>query len=539
MKKIIVIFSFLVNTSLSAEEKDQQQSLLQSRPGSALINEIIELKPVAGHHFNVKAPQKCGAGAALELSPRKFRCQLTELGAAKITASICDDQVTFCRSETFAVQVAAPNGYRVLPQGSAAQVSQSPGKGKLPIGDFIMNDPARALAQAKKKNELLFIDFYAIWCEPCNMLDEFVFKRKEFVSASQGMVKLALDADSDLSWGWKSHFKVGGYPTVIIANSSLREIGRIVGDRPLIGMLHWMAEQEKVKGEPIEFSKSKKRIGLWHYEREEYDEAVAALEGLGDREAREHVLLARRDKAKKEDDAKTMAAMLKQLAERFSDDVEYGQWISDFFPLDRAYALAHVSAVRKSLESWRNSPNLADTMENSGTLYVTEAEILEAAGDKGQAQASYLNAARYFAAAAEQSDLRVSRGAGLLEAYSLRKAGKIEEAKALYERLLKAYGEEFTFNYYYASTLLELKEYDKAYGYAKKAEANSYGDNWLRSVGLKAKIERALGKNNEARSTLETALASAVLPRSTDVRTHNYLAKLRQLLAKGDRSQQP
>lgn len=59
----------------------------------------------------------------------------------------------------------------------------------------------------------------------------------------------------------------------------------------------------------------------------------------------------------------------------------------------------------------------------------------------------------------------------------------------------------------------------------------SYGDNWLRSVGLLAKAQIASGDKAAARKTLESALDEVVLPTSSRVRTHTLVGKLRELLA--------
>ena len=97
---MIPLFTILA-LSVSAAEP----SLVVSRPTSALLNEEIELKPISGHHFNVEAPQKCGAEKAGSVTPRRFRCQMRAAGKVEITASVCDDAKTFCRQERFDVKV--------------------------------------------------------------------------------------------------------------------------------------------------------------------------------------------------------------------------------------------------------------------------------------------------------------------------------------------------------------------------------------------------------------------------------------------------
>src|SRR3989338_9097709 len=312
MKKLITISSLILVVQAFPQE-EAPESLLRSRPSRALVNEIIELKPVAGHHFNVKAPQKCGSLPLITINPRQFRCQLSEPGTIKITASVCDDAVTFCRNERFDVVVHASE--RTFKSGAVpwlfrAEAYQPP-KAKKTIPGFIMNDPEKALAAARKSGSLLYINFYGIWCPPCNRLEEEVYPKKEFTEATRGLVKAALDADSDISWAWKDRFKIIGYPTVVIADSKLREIGRFVDYRTLVVTVELVSGLQALKNQPIESSQDKRRVGLWHYERGEHDKAIAALKGLPDAESREYLLLARRDKAKREDDAEGLLAALK------------------------------------------------------------------------------------------------------------------------------------------------------------------------------------------------------------------------------------
>jgi tetratricopeptide (TPR) repeat protein len=93
------------------------------------------------------------------------------------------------------------------------------------------------LARAKKENKPLLIDFYGIWCPPCNELEENVFSSPRFTSETNEWIKLRLDADTETSWPLKSRYRVGGYPTIILANSNGDEIQRIVGFMPLPELL--------------------------------------------------------------------------------------------------------------------------------------------------------------------------------------------------------------------------------------------------------------------------------------------------------------
>ncbi|MCB0394849.1 MAG: tetratricopeptide repeat protein [Bdellovibrionales bacterium] len=110
------------------------------------------------------------------------------------------------------------------------------------------------------------------------------------------------------------------------------------------------------------------------------------------------------------------------------------------------------------------------------------------------------------------------------------KGGEKTEALNLYRRLALKYKGEFAFNYYYASALNEEGDLTNASTFAKHAVDNSYGDNWLRAVTLLAKIQIKQGKKSEAEKTVNAALAKAVMPESTQIRSHRYLAALRNVL---------
>jgi len=186
----------------------------------------------------------------------------------------------------------------------------------------------------------------------------------------------------------------------------------------------------------------------------------------------------------------------------------------------------------KNLTFWKNSKALNDTGYVLGDIWYREARMQEHLENKAKAKAAYLASADAYGNLGKGSHLQVSRGSSLERAYSLYKAGEGKRAKQLYEKLAGHYGKEFTFNYGYARLLKNLKEPKKAYRLAKAAERYSYGDNWLRTVGLLAELEIEMGHKKQAIKTIEQALKQAVLPSSLAVRTHRYLNNLRQILAK-------
>ena len=516
--------------SVSAAEP----SLLVSRPQKALANEVIELKPIAGHHFNIEAPQKCGGAKADSVTPRRFRCQMRAAGRVEVVASVCDDAKSFCRQERFEVNV--PGAWRRM-----FRAARPPKPHAAPDG-FLINQPQKALARARKTHAPLFVHFFGIWCPPCNMLEEAVYPGKEFQNAAAPFIKLALDADAELSWDWKARYKIGGYPTLLVLDERGREISRAVGYRSTSALKAFLNESKFMMSEPVEKAAKdiarsapaengarRARVARWRLERGEY---ALALKAAGTApEARRQALLARKERAEKEDDAPALTNALKELTAERRGDPELTEWATDLAERDKPAAEALADAVRASSGRWAGDISLGEHGLVPGDIHASEALFWEALGRAADAKASWFSAALAYDAEATASPLGLARGANIERAYCLQKAGRLEEARALYASLVGAYPDEFTFHYGYGRLLLELKEYQSALASAHGALKNSYGDNWLRAVALEAKILKALDRKEDMARSLDMALAEASAPKSTAVRTHRYLAELRRLRA--------
>lgn len=532
--------AFHVASSLGAAPP----SLLGEHPEEFLLHEVLELRPVPKHHFESQAPQSCGGAPPLELSPRRFRCQLSEPGRVQVVASVCDDAKTFCRPERFFARVFSSKDVvseKIAPPQGAGQSPRLHLR-PLPPG-FFRGGPQEAQREAEEKGELIFIHFGAVWCPPCNLLEELIYPRREFQEATSGMIRLSLDADSGLSWNWKARFKVRGYPTLIVADAQLREIGRLVSYRPLGPLLAWLEEIREMKRLPMEEAlrlakgegpaaqEARLRAGLWRYERGEWEESASLLQGLPYPRARRHELLAHMELAEQAEDPAALEDALKSLVREFPEDVEYVYWISGLISLNRAYALRHLRGAEKNVRAWKASSELEKTPYNPGWLEYALGDLLELAREMQRSRAAFVRSSEYWKDLSAQSDPATARGANLERADALYRAGRLKEAKVLYESLARIYSKEFTFHYYYASMLAKLKEYPVAYERAQHAVEHAYGDNYLRAVRLKAEIELKLGQPQKASRTVEEALKETLLPRSTSVRTHRYLAGLRELEA--------
>jgi thioredoxin-like negative regulator of GroEL len=189
----------------------------------------LVLRPPANHHFNLEAPKSANLNnkdlklLSSEKTRLEFALDAASRGKVKTKAFICDDANTYCVRKIIEKDLGTSTPW------PATRKKQKGNSGNL----FIVNQPEKALAQAKAQNKPLMIQFFAIWCPPCNQLDETVFSTEPFATAAQSFVLLKLDADKKLSWTLKAKYNVEGYPTVIFAKPDGTEISRIVGAQPV------------------------------------------------------------------------------------------------------------------------------------------------------------------------------------------------------------------------------------------------------------------------------------------------------------------
>jgi thiol:disulfide interchange protein DsbD len=174
---------------LSASGQDAPQRVLS----------IKEARPVSRFMFLEK-----GAGKELVL---EFR-SLSPDGRS-LTFAVVDRPVTKAEDrapdDTLAAERARPRSSQPFP--------------------WIEGTFERGLAQAKESGRKLIVDFWATWCGPCRSLDEWIWSDAEVAALlNAGYVGVKLDAD--LEKDLVSRFHVEGYPTMIVLDSSGKEIKR-------------------------------------------------------------------------------------------------------------------------------------------------------------------------------------------------------------------------------------------------------------------------------------------------------------------------
>jgi tetratricopeptide (TPR) repeat protein len=413
-----------------------------------------------------------------------------------------------------------------------------------PSPGFILNEPQSALEQALRLKQPLLIHFYGIWCPPCNLLDQNVYRDPRFIQATQGWVKLKVDADRELSWALKEKYNVGGYPTVVLANAEGSELGRIVGYRKPQEFIAFVQKAYSSRDQSFEKLLARAKTGDLEaaslagkilLERKAFDEALQILpdtkEFAQDRLAAKIGGLEKSEAQGISGAKEKLIAALQQAVAEFPTAPESVAYQAQLAELTQNKSLLKKAA--QDAHALSKTPALLVGSEwTPADLLQTAAGYLEELNEEKEAKQLWKKAADQYKKSAANSE---DRGAHLELAYCLWKSGNVKEATRIYERFEKLFPEEFTFYYGHGAMLLALKRGVDAERLARKAHEFSYGDNRLRTAGLLAKTLKAQSKDTDARRVIQEAIEAARLPAdieakmSQGVRTFRYVKALREI----------
>jgi thiol-disulfide isomerase/thioredoxin len=89
------------------------------------------------------------------------------------------------------------------------------------------------LGMAQKENKPIFVDCYTVWCGPCKMMANGVFKEKEvgdYFNAK--FVNTKVDMEKGEGIDIKKKYQISAYPTFLYLDKNGNEIFRLVGSMP-------------------------------------------------------------------------------------------------------------------------------------------------------------------------------------------------------------------------------------------------------------------------------------------------------------------
>ncbi len=513
-KILAVALAISVQCPLKAAPAAGTSLLTAAPPKAASMNEVVEFRTKAGYHFNLEAPQECGASEAFEVSKPSLKCKFAAAGEQAVSLKICDDGGTACMFEDFTVLV---RGEAERPAAKTAKAAKDTG-----LDGFLLNDPAAALAQAKKEHKLLFIDFFGRWCPPCRVMEDTVLTHPAFLEATREMVRISLDVDRPEVREWRSLFKPGGYPTYLIADPELNEIGRWSGSGNLQAFNSWIAEQVRWKDQPIEKVKAdaagldeagRLRVAKNYMAAEKWAEARKALAGIGTRTAAYLDAQAQISGAESTATAK-MLPLYMGFIDRFDGhdglpaEGAVLDWIAALHKLDPEAAKPYISGLDELIGRLNNSKDaLQEGYEPTDVLFQAATDMDEA-GLADLSNGLYIRAAGAYGEQADKAEKpELAKGLRLSQARCFMGAKLYKEAAGIYYGLVKRFPEEYAFHRSYAGALLQLKNYPEALREADLAVNLSYGDIHSSAVILKARIELAQKNKAGALKTIRDALA--------------------------------
>lgn len=83
------------------------------------------------------------------------------------------------------------------------------------------------LAKAESENKLVFVDFYADWCLPCQLMDEEVFNKTEVYNfMNKHFINYKVDIEKSNGANLKLMFNASKLPTLLFLDSKGKELDR-------------------------------------------------------------------------------------------------------------------------------------------------------------------------------------------------------------------------------------------------------------------------------------------------------------------------
>jgi tetratricopeptide (TPR) repeat protein len=551
-------------------------------PASKVPAWLLEFIPPAGHHFNLNAPMSVqttqGAiqfkkwGAELKrVGFRSSEFKLKEGDEVSSSLFLCDEAKTYCVKKTLQFPLKVNSDLKVLEFKTSQPVKAArPIQEKKSIKDehgFWDNDFKSALLEAKASHKPLLIDFYGIWCPPCNLYNETVFPKKKFKDLSKSFVFLKMDADDEKSFELKSQFKVGGYPTLLVLKTpesdrleSLVELDRIVGFFPIdpvttrLKAIHELRNQsleEKLKSdEGIFVSNLKKLIDLKVEQKADAEALSMVQKGMA---------LNPQDfwfpvtEAQIQGRVEASKVNWSELKVRLSEIVKVKTTLDSNLLMKsadlmisnadsfKAEELKWVDLILAELERRLDPKTLmmSDIELSIADIQGMKLDLAEALKDEKNIKTARLAAIDAYLKLIALNPSLDSRGFNLELAHLYVKHGDFESAKKIYSRFIEKYPHEFTFYFAACKMYFELKDLKIARDYAERALQYSYGDNAIRSMDRLLRVMAAQGEKDFALKRGKEFLASFKTPQGLQVRTTRYMDQLKNTLLDLEKGKSP
>ncbi len=221
-QNFLFVFTLFVATQAFSTGPIQLKS--QMALTTATTPQIFSADLKDGFHFNDKAPNSLNVDGreilAGSLKDRHIEFKVPkQYKNAEATLYVCDDSITFC--ETHHISIKGKNQ-------KLTDLKNAKKKGSTDAAGFMEGDLKKALVIAKKKNQLVLLDFSARWCPGCIRYEKEVFKTAEFKKLTKNTVKVKIDVDQFENFPLSEKYNILGIPTFIVVNADQIEVDRLM-----------------------------------------------------------------------------------------------------------------------------------------------------------------------------------------------------------------------------------------------------------------------------------------------------------------------
>jgi len=542
-------------------------SLVAFYPNEVLRNEIVTFKPLKGHHFSAEAPQNCGTGSVAERTPREISCLFSQAGLTQANLNVCDDSKTFCRPQQLSVNVV--QGQDAPPTMLKRNESLNKEmKHKLTPG-FAEGSVSELSSKAAGEKQPVLVMISTDWCPSCNEAKEYLLTSQAFLHATRDWFKIYVDGDSLAARDWNQVVPFHYFPSFVLLNSRMEEIGRYTGELRQSEFEAWAKEQEGYLDDPIAQLKTRvleRRAGGWLRWGRDLINGVSAKQrdaqesrlmkyalDMEDRDLiaklleknlfpgqREEVLkfkiseLERMEREKAQDLKMDKIKLLKEMLGVTFTKEHWSQYLADLCELDATACKPFVDQIPERISFLSKQTGLIEAEKESQmadeTYFITQ--IYQSLNDKEDAKKYARDCSEHFEVMSKNSQLKISRAASQGMIACLELAGDFEREERAVDALIEAYPTEPTFLLRKARMLRKEKKSDEALEMLTKAEALAFGYNWYTLQLLRGELYLDLKKPDQTRQVVETTLAQVRLDSSQDKRNQSLVERLRGLQAR-------
>ena len=98
--------------------------------------------------------------------------------------------------------------------------------------EFYKDSWESALAEAKKKDKIIFVDAYAKWCGPCKRMAREVFTQEKVGSFfNDNFINMKIDMEEPEGYGFGKNYPVRAFPTLFFIDSDGNILKKVVGGK--------------------------------------------------------------------------------------------------------------------------------------------------------------------------------------------------------------------------------------------------------------------------------------------------------------------